>query len=47
VCLVWQGKISLDGEASMFMMFSSLKESIEKGVRDLPVVQEFFQKFFR
>ena len=31
----------LDDEASVFMMFASLKESGEKGVRDLMVVQEF------
>jgi len=36
-----QMKKSLDGEASVFMMFASLKESSEKGVGDLPVVQEF------
>jgi len=36
-----QVKKSLDGEASVFMMFSSLKESSEKGIDDLPVVQEF------
>jgi len=35
-----QVKKSLDGEASMFMMFASLKESGEKGVSNLPVVQE-------
>jgi len=36
-----QVKKSLDGEASVFMMFASLKESSEKGIGDLPVVQEF------
>ena len=40
-----QVKKSLDGEASVFMMFSSLKESSEKGVGDLPVVQEFPEFF--
>jgi len=34
-------KKSLDGEACVFMMFTSLKESSEKGIGDLPVVQEF------
>jgi len=38
-------KKSLDGEASVFMMFSSLKESREKGVGDLSVVQEFPEVF--
>jgi len=41
-----QVKKSLDGEASVFMMFASLKGSGEKGVGDLPAVQEF-QKCFR
>jgi len=36
-----QGKKSLGGEASVCMMFASLKESREKGVGNLPVVQEF------
>jgi len=36
-----QVKKSLDGEASVFMMFALLKESSEKGVGDLPIVQEF------
>jgi hypothetical protein len=36
-----QVKKSLDGEASVFMMFASLKESSEKGVSDLAVEQEF------
>jgi len=40
-----QVKKSLDGEASVFMMFASLKESSEKGVADLPVVQEFPEVF--
>jgi len=40
-----QVKRSLDGEASVFMMFASLKESREKGVGDLPVVQEFPEVF--
>jgi len=40
-----QVKKSLDGEASVFMMFASLKESGEKGVGDLPVVQEFPKVF--
>jgi hypothetical protein len=38
-------KKSLDGEASVFMMFASLKESSEKEVGDLPVVQEFPEVF--
>ena len=42
---VEQMKKSLDGEASVFMMFASLKESSEKGVGDLPVVQEFPEVF--
>jgi len=40
-----QVKKSLDGEASVFMMFASLKESGEKGVGDFPVVQEFLEVF--
>jgi hypothetical protein len=36
---------SLDDEASVFMMFASLKESSDKGVGDLPVVQEFPEVF--
>ena len=36
-----QVKKSLDGEASVIMMFASLKESSEKWVSNLPVVQEF------
>jgi len=40
-----QVKKSLDGEASVFMMFASLKERSEKGVRDLPVVKEFPEVF--
>jgi hypothetical protein len=40
-----QVKKSLDGEASVFMMFASLKERSEKGVVDLPVVQEFREVF--
>jgi len=40
-----QVKKSLDGDASVFMMFSSLNESHEKGVGDLPVVQEFPEVF--
>jgi hypothetical protein len=40
-----QVKKSLDGEAIVFMMFASLKESSEKGVGDLPVVQEFPEVF--
>jgi len=39
-----QVKKSLDGEASVFMMFA-LKESGEKGVGDLPAVQEFPEVF--
>jgi len=35
-----QVKKSLDGEASVFMMFASLEESSEKGIGDLPVVQD-------
>jgi len=42
-----QVKKSLDGEASVFMMFASLKESSDKGVGDLPVVQEFPEVFPR
>jgi len=38
-------KKSLDGEASVFMMFASLKEGCEKGVGDFPVVQEFPEVF--
>ena len=38
-------KKSLDCEASVFMMFASLKESSEKEVSDLPVVQEFLEFF--
>jgi hypothetical protein len=33
-----QVRKSLDGEASVFMMFASLKESSEKGIGDLPIV---------
>jgi len=40
-----QVKKSLDGEASLFMMFASLKEIGEKGVGDLLVVQEFPEVF--
>jgi len=40
-----QVKKSLDGEACVFMMFASLKESSEKGIGDLPVVQEFPEVF--
>jgi len=40
-----QVKKSLDGEASVLMMFASLKESSEKGIGDLPVVQEFPEFF--
>jgi len=40
-----QVKKSLDGEASVFMMFASLKESGEKVVGDLPVLQEFPEVF--
>jgi len=40
-----QVKKSLDGEASVFMMFASLKESGEKGVGDLSAVQEFPEVF--
>jgi len=42
---VEQVKKSLDGEASVFMMFASLKERGEKGVRDLPIVHEFPKVF--
>jgi len=42
---VEQVKKYLDGEASVFMMFASLKESCEKGVSDFPVVQEFLEVF--
>ena len=41
-----QVKKSLDGEASVFMMFASLKESSEKGVGDFPV-DKSFQKCFQ
>jgi hypothetical protein len=44
---VWQGEVSLDGEASVFMMFASLKESSEKGVSNLPVVKEFPDIFLK
>jgi len=40
-----QVKKSLDGEANVFMMFASLKEISEKGVGELPVVQEFPEVF--
>lgn len=40
-----QVKKSLDSEACVFMLFASLKESSEKGVVDLPVVQEFPEVF--
>jgi len=40
-----QVKKSLDSEACVFMMFASLKESSEKEVGDLPVVQEFPEVF--
>jgi len=40
-----QVKKSLDGEAYVFMMFASLKEGSEKGIGDLPVVQEFPEVF--
>jgi hypothetical protein len=40
-----QVKKSLDGEASVFMMFASLKESSQKGVGDFLVVQEFPEVF--
>jgi len=40
-----QVKKSLDGEASVFIMFTSLKKSREKDVGDLSVVQEFPQVF--
>jgi len=38
-------KKSLDGEASVFMMVASLKESSENGVGDLLVVQGFSEVF--
>jgi len=31
-------KKSLDGEACVFMIIASLKEGVEKGVGDLPIV---------
>ena len=34
-----QVKKSLDGEASVFLIFASLKESSEKGVGDFPVAR--------
>jgi len=40
-----QVKQSLDGEACLFMMFASLKESGEKGVSDLSIVQVFPEVF--
>jgi len=40
-----QVKKSLDGEASVLIMFASLKEIREKGVGDLLVVQEFPEVF--
>jgi len=40
-----QMKKSLDGEASVFMIFASLKEDGEKGVGDLLVVREFSDVF--
>jgi hypothetical protein len=40
-----QVKKSLNSEASVFMMFASLKESREKGVSNMPVVQEFPEVF--
>ena len=40
-----QVKKSLNSEACVFMMFASLKESSEKGIGDLPVVQEFLEVF--
>ena len=40
-----QVKKSLNSEACVFMMFASLKESSEKGISDLPVVQEFPEVF--
>jgi len=40
-----QVKKSLDSEASVFIMFALLKESREKGVGDLSVVQEFPEVF--
>jgi hypothetical protein len=43
--IVEQVKKSLDGEACMFMMFSSLKEGVEKGVGDFHVVREFTYDF--
>jgi len=40
-----QVKKSLDGEARLFMMFASLKESRGKGICDMSVVQEFSEVF--
>jgi len=40
-----QVKKSLDNEASVFMMFVSLKESSGKGIGNFPVVQEFSEIF--
>ena len=40
-----QVKKSLDVEACLFMMFASLKESGERGIGDLPAVQEFPEVF--
>jgi len=34
-----QVKKSMDGEACVFMMFCLLKEGVEKGVLDFPVVR--------
>jgi len=43
--LVWQGEVSLDGEASVFIMLASIKESGKKGVGDLSIVREFLEIF--
>jgi len=40
-----QVKKSLDGESCVFVMFASLKESSEKGIGDLSIVQEFPEVF--
>ena len=38
-------KKSLDSEVCVFMMFSSLKGEVEKGVKNLSVVEEFSEVF--
>jgi hypothetical protein len=45
ILTVEQVKKSLDNEACVFMMFASMKEGVEKGVGDLPVVRDFPELF--